>query len=100
MTVSTEWANFAKLVEAALRVEKILAEGKINKRGSRVGQAFSTSREQSRQSEERRFVLRVSGKGKFKAQSSGSYFAASPQGGDSRKSQGRFPQTSAPTGGV
>ena len=45
VTASTEWLDFAKLVEAALRVEKSLAEGRIDKGGNRVGQTFNTSRE-------------------------------------------------------
>ena len=42
---STEWINFTKLVEAAMRVEKSLAEGRTDKSRSKAGQPLSASRE-------------------------------------------------------
>ena len=45
VTASTEWMNFTKLVEAAMRVEKSLAEERTNKSGSKAGQPLSAPRE-------------------------------------------------------
>lgn len=51
MTGSTEWTDFVKLVQASMRVEKSLAEGKTEREGkregSRTGQASGTPREKS-----------------------------------------------------
>lgn len=50
VTASTEWTYFARLVEAAMRVEKSLAEEKTEKEGNQggnsAGQTSGTSREQ------------------------------------------------------
>ena len=45
VTASAEWVDFTKLVEAAMRVEKSLTEGKTDKSGSKARQQLSTSRE-------------------------------------------------------
>ena len=96
---STEWINFTKLVEAAMRVEKSLTEGKTDKSGSKAGQPLSASREQTHRDEGRQFAPGVSGGGKFKAKSSGGSYhhTGGFQSGGIQKGSGRSPSMSMPT---
>lgn len=94
VTVSVESTNFSKLVEAAMKVEKSLSEEKTEKetfRGGKPGHPSRVSCEQTSRDEPRRFVLSVSGRGNFKARSSGPSFSKS-KGGMPRQGQRRFGQ--------
>ena len=44
MTASTEWTDFVKLVEAAMRVEKSIAGAGVEGGRIKTGQTYSSSR--------------------------------------------------------
>ncbi|KAL0553697.1 hypothetical protein IC582_007600 [Cucumis melo] len=88
VTACADWNDFSKLVEVALRVEKSLNERKREREASKNLRTFSSSMHRNRPGKERsgRFVPRVSSRGSFKSQYSGSSFSKSRSGGGAQRS--------------